>query len=92
MSESFFALSQTLKSEFAGTSRLRMHVDFNQEERILVYKYFRHTLLALITEYPDFPATEIKKILRCTGEAVKEFHDKGWIHLGTMLHTQGIIL
>jgi serine/threonine protein kinase len=58
-----------------------MHVDFNQEERILVYKYFRHTLLALITEYPDFPATEIKKILRCTGEAVKEFHDKGWIHL-----------
>jgi len=69
-----------------------MHIDYNQEERILVYKYFRHTLLALITEYPEFPVAEIKKILRYTGEAVKEFHDKGWIHIGTMLPTQYIAL
>ncbi|KAG9238291.1 kinase-like domain-containing protein [Amylocarpus encephaloides] len=81
VSESFFTLSQNLKSEFAGTRRLRMHIDDNQEERILVYKYFRHTLLALITEYHDFPAAETKKILRYTGESVKEFHDKGWIHI-----------
>jgi len=67
-----------------------MHIDYNQEERILVYKYFRHTLLALIMEYPDFPVAEIKKILRRTGEAVKEFHDKGWIHIGTMLRTPDI--
>jgi hypothetical protein len=60
-----------------------MHIDYNQEERILVYKYFKHTLLALITEYPDFPAAEIKKILRYTGEVIKEFHNKGWIHIGT---------
>jgi len=78
-------MSQNLKREFAGTSRLRMHVDYNQEERILVYKYFRHTLLALITEHPDFPVAEIKKILRYTGEAIKEFHGKGWIHIGTVL-------
>lgn len=69
-----------------------MHIDYNQKERILVYKYFRDTLLALITEYPDFPAGEIKKILRYTGEAVKEFHDKGWIHIGTMLRTRDIAL
>jgi len=69
-----------------------MHIDYNQEERILVYNYFRHTLLALITEYPDFPAAERKKILRSTGEAVKEFHDKGWIYLGTMLRTRDIAL
>jgi hypothetical protein len=70
-------LSQNLKSEFAGSGRLRMHIDYNQEERVLVYKYFRHTLLALVMEYPDFPAAEIKKILRYTGEAIKELHDKG---------------
>ncbi|XMA19889.1 hypothetical protein WAI453_012680 [Rhynchosporium graminicola] len=81
VSESFFTLSQTLKSEFAGTSRLRMHIDHNQEEHILVYKYFRHTLLALITEYPDFPAAGINKILRDIAEAIKEFHDKGWIYI-----------
>ena len=69
-----------------------MHIDYNQEEHILVYQYFRHTLLALITEYPNFPSAEIKKILRHTGEAVKEFHDKGWIHIGTMLRTPDIAL
>jgi serine/threonine protein kinase len=67
-----------------------MHIDYNQEERVLVYKYFRHTLLALIAERPHFPAAEVKKILRYTGEAIKEFHDKGWIHLGTMLCAQDI--
>ncbi|KAL2060791.1 hypothetical protein VTL71DRAFT_8843 [Oculimacula yallundae] len=81
VSESFYTLSQNLKSEFGGSSRLRMHIDYNQEERILVYKYFKHTSLALITEYPDFPAAQLKKVLRYTGEALKEFHDKGWIHI-----------
>ncbi|CZS92512.1 uncharacterized protein RAG0_03124 [Rhynchosporium agropyri] len=58
-----------------------MHIDHNQEEHILVSKYFRHTLLALITEHPEFPAAGVKKILRYTAEATKEFHDKGWIHI-----------
>lgn len=59
-----------------------MHVDYNEQERILVYPYFRDTFLALLREHPDFPIKEIKKILRCTAEAVKEFHDKDWIHIG----------
>jgi serine/threonine protein kinase len=49
-------------------------------DTILVFKYYKHSLLDLLNEYPDFPVVEIKKILRYTGEAVKELHDKGWIH------------
>lgn len=61
-----------------------MHVDYNEKEHILVYKYYRHTLLALLSHYPDFPPAEIKKMLRCTAEAVKELHDKDWIHIGRL--------
>lgn len=64
-----------------------MHVDYNEKERVLVYNYYRHTLLALLSQSPDFPPTEIKKILRCTAEAVKELHDKGWIHIGQLSPT-----
>lgn len=46
-----------------------MHIDCNQEEGILVYPYFRSTLLALIQEDPDFPPAERKKFLRRVGEA-----------------------
>lgn len=59
-----------------------MHVDYNEEERTLVYEYFRHTFLALLRDYPGFPLAEVKKILRHTGEAVKELHAKDWIHIG----------
>lgn len=82
MPESFFQLSQELAREFAGTRRLRLHVDYNEEEQTLVYEYFRHTFLALLNSYPDFPLTEVKKILQYTGEAVKELHAKDWIHIG----------
>ncbi len=92
MSESFFSLSRRLESDFAGTRRLRMHIDYNQEERILVYDYFRDTLLALIRDHPDFPPAERKKILRLTGEAVQELHAKDWIHRGTMLRIPDIAL
>lgn len=59
-----------------------MHVDHNEKERVLVYEYFKDTFLALLDEYPDFPLSEIKKILRRTAEAVKELHEKDWIHIG----------
>lgn len=57
-----------------------MHVDCNPEEGILVYPYFRGTLLALIQEDPDFPPAERKKILRRVAEAIQELHAKGWMH------------
>ncbi|KAI0976912.1 kinase-like protein [Xylaria arbuscula] len=80
-SESIFDLSRRLADEFAGSRRLRMPVDFNPEERIVVYQYFRDTLLGLVRANPDFPADELKKVLRYVGEALQEFHAKGWLHL-----------
>lgn len=41
-----------------------MHIDCNQEEGILVYPYFRGTLLALVQEDSDLPLAQRKKILR----------------------------
>lgn len=84
MSQSFFQLSQKLKKEFLESQILRMHVDYNEKHQVLVYDYFKHTFLALLSHYPDFPPAEIKKILRCTAEAVKELHDKDWIHIGQL--------
>ncbi|KAI3400755.1 hypothetical protein diail_1964 [Diaporthe ilicicola] len=78
---SFFQLSQELRKEFPHSQRLRMHVDYNEKEHVLVYNYYKQTFLALLSKYPAFPPTEIKKILRCTAEAVKELHDKDWIHI-----------
>lgn len=90
MSESFFKLSLDLKREFASTRRLRMHTDYNEKECALVYEHFRHTLLSLLKECPDFPVAAIKEILRYTAEAVKELHDKNWIHIGMMPHTLNV--
>ncbi|OCL11970.1 kinase-like protein [Glonium stellatum] len=77
----FYDLSLRLVTEFAGSHRLRMHIDCNQDEGILVYPFFRGTLLALIQEDPDFPPVERKKILRRVGEAIQELHSKDWIHI-----------
>ena len=41
--------------------------DYNQEQRMLIYKYSIHIILALITEYLKFPVLEIKKIRRRMG-------------------------
>ncbi|KAL6707652.1 hypothetical protein ACN47E_004002 [Coniothyrium glycines] len=77
----FYELSQTLAAEFAGSSRLRMHIDHNETDDILVYPYFRDTLLGIIQNNPDFPPTERKKILKHTGEAIHELHARDWVHL-----------
>ncbi|AEO62063.1 hypothetical protein MYCTH_2312992 [Thermothelomyces thermophilus ATCC 42464] len=81
VSRPFYDLSQRLAAEFAGSRRLRIHVDSNQEEGILFYPYFRDTLLSLIQRDPDFPVIERKKILRRVGEALQELHNKNWIHI-----------
>ncbi|KAI0108949.1 kinase-like domain-containing protein [Nemania sp. FL0031] len=80
-SRSLFDLSRRLADEFSGSRRLRMPVDFNLEDCIVVYPYFRDTLLGLIRADPDFPPDERKKILRYVGEAIQEFHAKDWLHL-----------
>lgn len=82
VSQPFYDLSQHLALQFAGSGRLRVHMDANQDERILVYPYFKNTLLALITEDPDFPPAERVKVLRVVAEAIQELHSKDWIHNG----------
>lgn len=61
-----------------------MHIDHNQEEGILIYPYFRDTLLALIQGDADLRMTERKNILRYTGDALQELHNRDWIHIGTL--------
>lgn len=63
-----------------------MPIDFSPEDHIVVYPYFTDTLLDLMRADPDFPPTELKKILRYVGEAIQEFHAKGWLHLGMLPH------
>ncbi|KAK0111174.1 hypothetical protein ONS95_001550 [Cadophora gregata] len=77
----FYELSQTLAAEFAGSRRLRMHIDCSEREDILVYPYYRETLLDIIQSDPDFPITERKKILQRVGEAIQELHARDWIHI-----------
>lgn len=83
VSESVFALSQELAATFGNTSRLRMHTDYkkDKDEHVLVYPYFRDTLLGLIQNDAAFPPPERTKILRAAAEAVHEMHSQGWVHL-----------
>lgn len=84
MSRLFYDLSIRLAAEFTGTRRLRMHVDCNQDEGVLVYPYFDSTLLAVIKDDPGLVHTQRKKILRYTAEAIQELHSRDWIHIGIL--------
>ncbi|OAL56909.1 kinase-like protein [Pyrenochaeta sp. DS3sAY3a] len=77
----FYDLSLRLAAELPDSHRLRIYIDHSQEEGILIYPYFRDTLLALIQGDADLRMAERKKILRCTGEALQELHHKDWIHI-----------
>jgi len=59
-----------------------MHTDCNQEQGVLVYPYFRGTLLGLMKDDPPLSDAERKKILRGVAEAIGELHAKDWIHIG----------
>ncbi len=92
MSESVFDQSQQLATEFAGTRYLRMPSDWDVENRTLVYPWLSDTLLSLLQNHQDFPKPAIKQILQRTSEAVKELHDKDWIHIGTALCMLNLML
>ena len=81
-SRHFFDLSRRIADDFPSSQRLRIHVDCNSRESILVYPYFRYTLLALIEGDSDFPPDERLKIMRSVGEATQELHAKDWVHTG----------
>lgn len=61
-----------------------MHVDLNEDENILIYPYYQHTLLTLLQEDPQTSDAARKTILRQTGEAIQELHGKDWMHIGTI--------
>ncbi|KAI0809769.1 hypothetical protein GGR55DRAFT_165823 [Xylaria sp. FL0064] len=80
----FYISSVLLADEFTGSRRLRMHVDCNYEEGILIYPYYKSTLLSLIQNHSDFPPLQRRKILRHVAEAIKELHSKNWIHISKL--------
>lgn len=82
MPRPFFDLAERIATDFGGSCRLRLHVDSNQGEGILIYLYLKETLRALVQNNPDLSDVERKKISRCVGEVLYEFHSRGWIHVG----------
>ena len=77
-------MSLRLAADFPESRRLRMHVDSNDEEKLLIYPYYRNTLLRLLQEDPEVSDAARKRILRQTAEeAVQELHSKDWNHIGT---------
>ncbi|KAI1826799.1 kinase-like domain-containing protein [Xylaria intraflava] len=81
VTRTLYNLALGVAAEFEGSRRLRLHVDCNHEQCVLVYPYFKTTLLTLIQEDPDFPPAERKRILQRVGEAIQELHSKDWIHI-----------
>lgn len=85
VSRSIFELSKELKHEFGSNCRIRTHIDHNEEERVLVYEYFKENLLSLVKNTPHLPIQTRKFILRELGLGLRDVHTKHWIHLGTMI-------
>ena len=69
-----------------------MPTDWDVENRTLVFPWLRDSLLSLLQNHQDFPKPAIKEILQRTSEAVKGFHDKDWIHIGTALCISNTLL
>lgn len=82
-SQSIFELSQELKYEFGASPRLRTHIDDNEDERVLVYEYYKDNLFSLVKNNPDLPVEARKFILREVGLGLKDLHSKHWIHVDT---------
>ncbi|KAF2220302.1 kinase-like domain-containing protein [Elsinoe ampelina] len=74
--------SQRIATDLAESRRLRLHVDCNDEHKILVHPYMRENLLTLVTRsvQPELDFHSRRKILREVGEAIRELHHSGWVH------------
>lgn len=84
ISRSIFDLLQEFKDDFGNNPRLRIHVDDNKKENVLVYEYFKSDLLSLVENYPALSIDARKTILKEVGLGLNDIHTKNWIHLGIM--------
>lgn len=88
MPKRFFDLTQRIAGDLPSSQRLRLHVDCNSDESILIYTHYRDTLLGLLKDDPLFPPDERAKIMRSVGEAVQELHAEDWVHAGICIYDQ----
>lgn len=84
VSKSIFDLLQEFKDDFENNPRLRIHVDENKKENILIYEYFKSDLLSLVENYPALPIEARKTILKEVALGLNDIHTKHWVHLGIM--------
>jgi serine/threonine protein kinase len=73
------------KLDLPGTHRILAPVDYNVEEKTVVYEYLKEDLLSLVQNNPDFPVAARKQILFEVGKALQELHAKNKIHIGMKL-------
>lgn len=85
VSPSIFELLNEFKDEFDHNPHLRIHVDYNENDNIIVYDYFKSDLLTLLENYPALSIEARKIILKEVGLGLREIHTKNWIHLGMVL-------
>lgn len=76
VSPSIFDLLQEFKDDFKNNPHLRIHVDENKKENVLVYEYFKSDLLSLVENYPALPTEARKTILKEVGLGLNDIHTK----------------
>lgn len=83
VSEHVYGMCQKLNARFAGSRRLRLHIDQNEEERTLVFDHLRGNLFHFMNAYNQVPPVEItNQIMWEIGKALEEMHDGKMMHAG----------
>lgn len=85
VSWSVFDLLLQFKAEFGNNGHLRVHIDDNRDQNVLVYEYFKIDLLSLVRDYPPLRIAARKAILEQVGLVLNDMHAKLWIHLGMII-------
>ena len=83
MSEGAFNKYRQLRASFAGSRRLRLHGDENEDEYTLVYDYFTGSLLDFVRAYnTQLTNQTATQIMWEIGKAIEEMHDQNIMHVG----------